>query len=170
MINLLILYELSKKVLTMYGISANINSEFSVLTTPSIGTIKPALKKLEACGFITTQKFMSKGGRPSTCYAITEQGKVALKGELLAPLPENPIQFLANARLRLYCAEILSTSDFPELLKMLKRKTEALMLDTRRLVEDDNIKFYPKMVFDNMTCEYENFYSLLEGIEHACKR
>ena len=53
---------------------------------------------------------------------------------------------------------------------MLKRKTEALMAESRRLVEDDNIKFYPKMVFDNITCEYENFYSLLEGIEHACNR
>ena len=78
MINLLILYELNKNVLTMYGISANIKSEFSVLMHPSIGTIKPALKKMELCGFVTVQKYMSKGGRPSICYAITNSGKLEL--------------------------------------------------------------------------------------------
>ena len=66
MIELLILFELSKKVLTMYGISREINSTFSVLTVPSFGTIKPALNRLEKSGFIKTQKAMSKGGRPST--------------------------------------------------------------------------------------------------------
>ncbi len=169
MINLLILYELNKKVLTMYGITESIKSEFSALMIPSIGTIKPALKKMELCGFVTTQKYMSKGGRPSTCYAITEPGKVALRGELLSPISENPIQFLTNARIRLYCAEILNYKDLPELLNMLKKKTEILMKETRNILKDDNITFYPKMVFDNITCEYENFYSLLEGIEHACK-
>ena len=50
MIELLILYELSKKVLTMYGVSKEIRREFSVLTTPSYGTIKPALNRLEKSG------------------------------------------------------------------------------------------------------------------------
>ena len=71
MIELLILYELSKKTLTMYGISKEINSEFSVLTTPSYGTIKPALKRLEKTSCVRTQKTMSAGGRPSTFYSIT---------------------------------------------------------------------------------------------------
>lgn len=169
MINLLILYELNKNVLTMYGISSHIKSEFAALLTPSIGTIQPALKKMELNGYVNTQKFMSKGGRPSTCYAITKQGKDALKEELLAPLPDNPIQFLVNARIRLYCADILPNADVAELLKILKRKTELLKKQTRNIAEDENITFYPKMVFENMTSEYENFYSLLEGIEHACK-
>ncbi len=40
----------------MYGISKEIRLEFSVLTTPSYGTIKPALTRLEKSGFIKTQK------------------------------------------------------------------------------------------------------------------
>lgn len=56
MIELLILFELSKKVLTMYGVSKEIRNTFSVLTTPSYGTIKPALTRLETSGFVKTQK------------------------------------------------------------------------------------------------------------------
>ena len=52
MIELLILYKLSDKVLTMYGILKEILESFSVLTTPSYGTIKPALNRLEKAGFI----------------------------------------------------------------------------------------------------------------------
>ncbi len=169
MINILILHELSKNVLTMYGISKNIKSNYAVILTPSIGTIKPALIKLEEKGFITSQRFISKGGRPSRCYAITEKGKSGLKNELLSPIPDNPIQFLMNARVRIYCAEVLSSDDFLYLLKIIKQKTELLMIEAKNLTETDNLGFCPKMVFENLACEYKNFYNLLEGIEHACK-
>ena len=59
MIELLILNELTKKVLTMYGISKEIHTSFSVLTTPSFGTIKPALTRLQKSGFVKSQKTMS---------------------------------------------------------------------------------------------------------------
>ena len=72
MIEILILYELNKKILTMYGISKEIKSEFSVLTLPSYGTIKPALIRLEKSGYVKTQKTMSSGGRPSIYYTITK--------------------------------------------------------------------------------------------------
>ena len=84
MIELLILYKLSKKVLTMYGISKDIHEDFSVLTTPSYGTIKPALNRLERSGFVKTQKTMSSGGRPSTYYSITSAGKEELNNLLLS--------------------------------------------------------------------------------------
>ena len=58
MIELLILFELNKKTLTMYGVSKEIHLDFSVLTTPSYGTIKPALTRLEKSGFLKTQKTM----------------------------------------------------------------------------------------------------------------
>ena len=111
MIELLILHELNKKILTMYGISKEIKLEFSVLTTPSYGTIKPALTRLEKSGFIKTQKTMSNGGRPSTYYSITKHGLEELKHLLLTPPLENPIQFLPSARIKLYCADILDKDD-----------------------------------------------------------
>ena len=168
MISLLILYELNKAPLTMYGISRQIKLQFSVLMKPSLGTLQPALKKLEREGLVSSQKYMSAGGRPSICYAITEKGKEALDKELLSPLTENPIQFLVNARIRLCCAESLNKTDYAELIKILKRKAETLMLDTHKLLSGDNISGNFVVVFDNLACEYRNFLSLLEGLEHAC--
>lgn len=169
MIELLILHELSKKVLTMYGISKEIKSNFSVLTIPSYGTIKPALNRLEKLSSVKTQKTMSKGGRPSTYYSITQDGKKYLKELLLSPILENPIQFLSTARAKLICIEILTNDEQLELFRLLKLKSEDIMLDAKNLQEKKDNDFYSKMVFDNLICEYKNFISLLEGFERACK-
>ena len=169
MIELLILYELNKKTLTMYGISKEIKGEFSVLTTPSYGTIKPALVRLDKQGCVKSQKTMSSGGRPSVYYSITQRGKEELINLLLEQPLENPIQFLPNARVRLACANVLNVSEQQELFKLLKFKAERIALDINILLKNNNLEFYSKMVFDNLICEYKNFISLLEGFERACK-
>ena len=111
MIELLILFVLNRSILTMYGVSKEIRALFSVLTTPSYGTIKPALNRLECDGFVKTQKIMSQGGRPSTYYSITNNGIEELKRLITYPPQENPIQFLTTARVKLACADILTASD-----------------------------------------------------------
>lgn len=169
MIELLILYELSKKVLTMYGVSKEIRREFSVLTTPSYGTIKPALNRLEKSGCVKTQKTMSSGGRPSTYYSITKNGIEELKALLLSAPQDNPIQFLPTARVRLACAEVLENSEQKQLFKLLKLKAESIAIDVKNMLENKDLEFYHKMVFDNLICEYKNFTSLLEGFERAGK-
>lgn len=168
MIDFLILYELNKKVLTMYGISKEIRAEFSVLTTPSYGTIKPALNRLEKKGCVRCQKSMSIGGRPSTYYSITTSGQDVLKNLLLEHPQDNPIQFLPTARVRLACAEVLDKTEQKELLKLLKTKSESIAIDIKNIIEMKELEFYQKLVFDNLLCEYKNFISLLEGFERAC--
>ena len=54
------------------------------------------------------------------------------------------------------------------MLKQLKLKAENILLDTKNIMSEKELSFYPKMVFDNLTCEYKNFISLLEGFENAC--
>lgn len=169
MIELLILFELNKKTLTMYGVSKEIRAEFSVLTTPSYGTIKPALNRLEKGGFVKTLKTMSSGGRPSTYYSITEDGYNELERLMLEPLQDNPIQYLPTARVRLACADVLDKELQMLLFKTLKQKAELILFDTNNLITSTNMSFYPKMVFDNLVCEYKNLISLLEGFERACK-
>ena len=167
MIELLILFELNKKILTMYGISKEIRNSFSVLTTPSYGTIKPALTRLERDGFIKSQKTMSSGGRPSVYYTITNQGKEELKRLISAPPLDNPVQFLSNARIKLACADLLTKEEQRFLLEQLKMKAESILIDTRNMLTEKELSYYPRMVFDNMVCEYRNFISLLEGFSHA---
>ena len=170
MIELLILFELSKKVLTMYGVSKEIRGDFSILTTPSYGTIKPALRRLENSGYVKTQKTMSSGGRPSTYYSITDDGLNELK-KLIAEAPlENPIQFLTMARVKLACADILDKESQLEMFKTLKMKAESIIIDAQNIMAFKDLSYYPKMVFDNLICEYKNFISLLEGFENAGSR
>ena len=94
MIELLILFELNKRTLTMYGVSKEIKNSFSVMTTPSYGTIKPALERLKKNGFVKAQKTISQGGRPSNYYSITEDGIKELKRLIILPPVDNPIQIL----------------------------------------------------------------------------
>ena len=169
MIEQLILYELSKKTLTMYGISKEILAEFSVLTTPSYGTIKPALNRLEKCGFVKTQKTMSQGGRPSTYYSITSEGKTELNRLMLSQPLENPIQFLVSSRIKLACADVLDAASQVKMFKIIMSKAENILLDTDKLLRANETEFFHKMVFDNLVCEYKNFITLLEGLIRACK-
>lgn len=169
MIELLILNELTKKVLTMYGISKEIHTSFSVLTTPSFGTIKPALTRLQKSGFVKSQKTMSKGGRPSVYYSITNEGREELTKLLLSNPAENPVHFLTTARIRIACADFLNKNEQIELFKLLKHKSESVMFDTKKLIDSKENDFYTKMVYDNIVCEYKNLISLLEGLERACK-
>lgn len=170
MIELLILFELNRKILTMYGVSKSIKEDFSVLTTPSYGTIKPALKRLETAGFVRTQREMSKGGRPSVYYSITDNGARELKRLIVSPPLDNPIQFLPSARIKLACADILNTDEQLNMLRQLKIKAESVLIDTNNLMNTKELSYYPRMVFDNLTCEYKNLISLIEGFEHACAR
>ena len=170
MIELLILYELSKKVLTMYGISKEIHLMFSVLTTPSYGTIKPALNRLETAGFVKTQKTMTSGGRPSTYYSITTEGINELKKLLLAQPQDNPVQFLTSARIKLTCAEVLNKEEQVNLFRKLRLKAENILLDTQNIFNNRELEFFSKLVFDNLIYEYKNFISLLEGFESANKK
>ncbi len=170
MIELLILFELNKTVLTMYGVSKEIRGDFSVLTTPSYGTIKPALRRLENGGFVKTQKTISDGGRPSTYYSITQGGVNELKRLIMEEPLENPIQFLPMARVKLACADILERDDQLKMISLLKNKAESIIIDTKNIMAFKDLSFYPKMVFDNLICEYKNFISLLEGFENAGSR
>ncbi|MBR6126741.1 PadR family transcriptional regulator [bacterium] len=168
MIELLILFELNRKILTMYGVSKSIKEDFSVLTTPSYGTIKPALKRLENNGFVRTQREISKGGRPSVYYSITDNGTRELKRLILTAPQDNPIQFLPTARIKLACADVLDKNEQLNMLKQLKNKAESILIDTNNLLNTRELSFYPRMVFDNLMCEYNNIISLIEGFEHAC--
>lgn len=73
MIELLILYIVSKREFTMYAIQKGIESEFGIYTRPSFGALKPALRRLEFNDFISTRKMMSDGGKLSVYYSITKK-------------------------------------------------------------------------------------------------
>jgi hypothetical protein len=98
---------------------------------------------------------------------ITKEGINELKRLIMEEPLENPIQFLPMSRIKLACADILDKEEKSAMIKNLKAKAESIIIDTKNIMTFKDLSFYPKMVFDNLICEYKNFISLLEGFENA---
>lgn len=167
MIELLVLYILTKREFTMYAIHKNIEEEFAPFTAPSFGAIKPALRRLEEQNCISSRKVMSEGGKLSVFYSITKDGVSTLKKLMLEDLSSNPLQFFSNARVKLSCADVLDASAKEEMffnLKMLALKFKSY---AESIINDEYTKlsFYQKIVLDNSICEYANLINIIEGFE-----
>ena len=167
MIELLILYVLTKREFTMYAIQKQIEAEFGPFTVPSFGAIKPALRRLEEQGCLSLRKMMSDGGKLSVYYSITSIGKQTLRKLMLEELSTNPLQFFSNARVKLSCADVLDSSAKEELFFDLKTLALRFKADADAILNDEYIKlsFYQKIVLDNAVCEYANLITIIEGFE-----
>lgn len=167
MIELLILYILTKREFTMYAIHKQIEAEFGPFTLPSFGAIKPALRRLEAQGCLNLRKMMSEGGKLSVFYSITSEGKTSLRRLLLEELSTNPLQFFSNARVKLACADFLDVQSKEEMFFDLKTLALRFKADAQSILNDEYTKlsFYQKIVLDNAVCEYNNLINIIEGFE-----
>lgn len=167
MIELLILYVLSNRELTMYAILKHILDNFAAYTHPSFGAIKPALNRLEKENFVKVRKVMSDGGKLSGHYSVTSEGREELKALLLEDVSNNPLQFNSTAKIKLSCASYLAKDERKELFVKIKSKaidhkyTAEITLNN----EYNSLSFYQKMLLDNTICEYKNLISLIDSLE-----
>ena len=167
MLEFLILYLISKRELTMYGIQKSIDEFFSPYTKPSFGAIKPALTRLENSEFITSRKTLSECGKQFGYYSITKKGENELKNLLLKDLTENPLQFFSNARIMLSCAGILTNEEQKILFSNIKTKAYEHKFNAENTLNNEYIEldFYQKIILNNALSEFQNLISLIEGIE-----
>ena len=172
MIDLMILFVLLKRDLTMYSIQKRILDYFRSFANPSFGAIKPALVRLEKNGCISSSKIMSDGGKLSVFYSITNSGLKELRELLLKPFSQNPQQFISDAKIKLCCASFLSNEDFKSLLEEIKSNAYMHKINTEKTMSDEYtpIDFYQRIVLDNTSCEYNNFISMVEGLEKDNER
>ncbi len=172
MIELLILYIILNREFTMYGIQKGIETEFAPYTRPSFGALKPALRRLEFNGFISTRKMMSDGGKLSVYYSVTKSGEKELKRLIMEKLSENPLQFATNARIKLCLAELLSKDEKKELFLEIKTLAMKFKNDAEKILNDEYTKknFYQKIILDNTMCEYKNLITIIEGFEKDNER
>lgn len=167
MIEIMILYILLKRDLTMYAIHKRIQENFIAFTSPSFGAVKPALVRLEKQGCISSSKIMSDGGKLSVYYSITKDGIKELRNLLLKPLSQNALQFLSDARIKLSCVSLLDGSDAHDVFVDIKSNALLHKLNAERILSDEYtpLTFQQRIVLDNAICEYKNFISLVEGLE-----
>ena len=167
MIDLVILFVLLNRDLTMYSISKRIQENFRAFTNPSFGAIKPALVRLEKLGCVKSAKIMSDGGKLSVFYSITKDGLNQLKNLLLQPFSGNPVQFMSDAGIKLSCASFLDGNDLNQLFDEVKKNALLHKANAQKTLEDDYtpLDIYQKMVLDNAICSYKNLISMIEGFE-----
>lgn len=171
MIELLILYFLSEKELTMYTTLKSIVNQFGSFTKPSFGAIRPALTRLEKAGFIRSRKAMSDGGKLSGFYSITNEGRFELKRLILEKISDNPLQFFSTANIKLSCASYLSNDEKSALFAEIKTKAlEHKFNSENTLNNEKSLTFYQRIILDNATIEYKNIITLIENLEkeNAC--
>jgi DNA-binding PadR family transcriptional regulator len=151
----------------MYAIKKRIDDLFAPFTNPSFGAIKPALRRLEDKGFLTSRKLMSDGGKLSVYYEISKSGINELKRLMLEEFSDNPIQFLSNARVKIACAECLNSEEKSRLFFNVKTKAVTFKNVAQNILNDEykQVNFYQKIILDNAVCELTNFLSIVEGLE-----
>ena len=167
MIELMILFVLLKRDLTMYSIKKHITDKFQPFSTPSFGAIKPALTRLEKAKALTTSKVMSDGGKLSVLYSVTNDGLKLLKQLMLQSFSTNPLQFISDSKIKLCCASFLNQEDLANMLDEIKSNACLHRANAQKILEDEynTPDFYQRIVLDNTVCEYNNFISMVEGFE-----
>ncbi len=172
MIELLILYILTKREYTMYAISKEIEALFGVYTKPSFGAIKPALKNLENNGFLTYRKSMSDGGKLSKYYSITKEGEKELKILVKKELSNNPVQFISNAKIKLSMADLISKEEKEELFLHLKTLALSFKQESEKILNDEytDKNFYQRILLDSTSVQYANLITIIEGFEKDNER
>ena len=172
MIELLILYVLTRREFTMYAISKEIECRFEVYTKPSFGALKPALRKLIAAGFIDARKSMSEGGKLSVYYSITKDGDKELHRLIKSKLTTNPLQFISNAKIKLSMADLLTKEERAELFLHLKTLAADFKQTAENILNDEYTpkNFYQRILLDNSSVQYANLITIIEGFEKDNER
>ncbi len=166
MIELLILYVLSDRELTMYSIQKAIHDEFGCFSKPSFGAIRPALTRLEKKSYIRSRRAMSDGGKQSGFYSVSQEGREYLKKLIMENVSENPLQFVSNASVKLACASYLPVEERKILFENIKKIALLHKIDAEKTLEESSkLNFYQKMMIDNIIVQYKNFAILIENFE-----
>ena len=124
MIEIVILYILSKYDATIYRVGKLIDELFFAYLKTSTGTINPALNRLEKMGCVEHHDKMSDGGMLSKIYSITPAGKKHLNFLLLSFSSQNPYHVLNEVKIALSCADVLSINELIEFKENLLNNIE----------------------------------------------
>lgn len=140
MIEVLILYVIQKHEKTMYAIRKEIFDVFSSYTKPSIGTIYPALKRLQKMGAIALTERMSEGGKKSSYYSITEKGIKDFRDLFFDTTSDNPSLFYPQLLTRICVMDFLSIEDRKLFIQETVKKIELLQIDIENKLRDEFLK------------------------------
>ncbi len=134
---LLILFILINQASTIYKIKKNIDLQFFLFHSASMGTIYPVLQKLYSSGYVAVKKSMSSRGQKSSVYSITGKGKKYFEELLIQDLPENPSLSAQVAKIKILLLPQLEKSHKIAVINLLKNYCQNRFLDLKNYQEDN---------------------------------
>ncbi len=139
MIEIVILYILNKYDSTIYRVSKLIDELFFAYLKTSLGTVNPAIKRLEKMGCVECREKMSDGGMLSKIYSITSAGKKHLADLLQTHTQAHPYYVVNDAKILLYCSEILSVNELISFKENLLNNLELYKIKLERGLKNEYI-------------------------------
>lgn len=167
MIELLILYSLSKREKTAYSIRKDIIEFFGNLSEPSFGTVHPALKRLEKGEFVLSKPDFSDGGRKSTYFSITSKGKSYAKKIFQSELSNNPAVFKTQLLSRISAISLLNKEEKEEFLKHAQDRLEIFKANLEKTIKDEYIGLddYQKKLHEKALKEIKDDIAFVKELE-----
>ena len=168
MIELLILYSLRTRERTLYSLRADITEKFGYFTKPSIGTIHPAVKRLEKANVISSRADYSQGGKKSTFWTLSMHWQKKFNDMFFMPLSENPTQFFTEIQSRIAVMSMLDDDLKKTFINDIQTKLESFLLDLQNALDDEYAnydKFQLALLKKdiNDVQNYKNFINTLES-------
>lgn len=163
MIEIAILYVLNRYDATIYRISKIIDELFFAYLKSSSGTINPALKRLEKMGCVSYVEKMSDGGMLSKIYSITPVGKKHLIDLLLSFNSTNPFYVLNEAKIAIFCSDVLSINESIEFKENILNILELHKIKLQKGLKNEyiDLKDSQKKTIELTIKEVENLISTL---------
>ncbi len=155
MIEILILYIISRREKTIYSIRKEIIEIFGAFTKPSIGTIYPALQRLLKVKAVELNERMSHGGKKSSYYSITNKGIEYFRELFLNSSSENPSVFYTHLQARLGTIGMLKPQDRKLFINEYLKKIEIYKFELEEKLKDEYIEldYYQRRLFGKMLNE-----------------
>ena len=141
MIELLILYILNSRDKTLYALRRDIIERFGMITKPSLGTLHPAMKRLLKKEAVKYEQKFSVGGKKSTYYYITQNGKKVFKELFFEDISLNPTIFHSQLSVRLLTLSMLEKEDRETFLSELNQVVDIQKMDAEKALQNEYVKY-----------------------------
>ena len=167
MIELLILYTLRKNAKTIYAVRRDIIEVFGTFTTPSIGTIHPAIKRLEQKGCLTCTERMSEGGKKSSYYKLTEKGQEFFRELFFSDISENPSLFYGHLQARFGTLSMLGLEDRKKFIAEITKKLEIYSFEVEDKINDEliSLDYFQKTLLKRTLNEIKSLQTFVKNLK-----
>lgn len=171
MIELLVLYVLQEKDLTVYSIRKSIIDNFGIYTKPSLGAIYPALQRLIKQDAVEVTENISSGGKKICYHHLTNSGKKLFNEIFCDDIGENPLNACNLIRLKISLLNKTKTNIALFFLENSILKLDHFIYDTKNYIETKKIKLDKIQLLNsaNFLQELSNIQTELKKIQFELK-